>query len=151
MTDHSRLQFSHVGIGFFGNPLCIISHGYAFFWWWNFHGNYLGIVVVGNCILLYTYFCYVHNWNIIEIYVKFSGLGRQNHAPVASRARSQGKWPTLSDSQGDTSQKARRDRRPNWSLNEMIALVDAKREEFPEELDVVDGRVWAQKGAHMCS
>lgn len=35
--------------------------------------------------------------------------------------------------------KPRHDRRPNWSLPEMLALVDAKCEEFIEELDVVDG------------
>ena len=67
-------------------------------------------------------------------------MGRQQHAPVASPARSRGKRPSTSDSQGENSQKARRDRRPNWSLNEMIALVDAKREEFLEELDAIDGR-----------
>ena len=67
-------------------------------------------------------------------------MGRQQHGPVPSPGRSRGKRPSSSDSQGDTSQKARRDRRPNWSLNEMIALVDAKREEFLEELDAIDGR-----------
>ena len=67
-------------------------------------------------------------------------MGREQHGPVASPVRSQGKRPSNSDSQGKTSQKARRDRRPNWSLNEMIALVDAKREEILEELDVINGR-----------
>ena len=59
---------------------------------------------------------------------------------MASPARSRGKRPSPSDSQEDASQKGRRDRRPNWTLNEMIALVDAKREEFLEELDAIDGR-----------
>jgi hypothetical protein len=70
----------------------------------------------------------------------FVGVARQLHAPVPSPARKRGKRPSTSDSQGDSSQKARRDRRPNWSLNEMIALVDAKRDEFLEELDAIDGR-----------
>ena len=67
---------------------------------------------------------------IIEVYVHIPGLGWQNHAPVASFARSRGERPSTFDSQGETSQKARRDRRPNWSLNKMIALVDAKGEIF---------------------
>ena len=79
--------------------------------------------------------------NVIQIYILFTGVVRQqHHGPVTSPVRSRGKWPSTSDSQGETSQKARRDRRPNWSLNEMIALVDAKREEFLKELDVIDGR-----------
>ena len=59
---------------------------------------------------------------------------------MASPARSRGERPSTSDSQGNISQKTRRDKNPNWSLNEMIALVDAKREEFLEVLDVVDTR-----------
>ena len=77
---------------------------------------------------------------VIKIYVPLVGVGRQHHGPVASPARNRGKRTSSSDSQGEASQKARRDRRPNWSLNEMIALVDAKREEFLEELDAIDGR-----------
>ena len=64
----------------------------------------------------------------------------RQRGPVAPPVRSRGKRPSSSDSQGKPSQKARRDRSPNWSLNEMIALVDAKREEFLEELDCIDGR-----------
>ena len=70
----------------------------------------------------------------------FVGVARQQHVPVPSPTRARGKRPSTSDSQENSSQKARRDRRPNWSLNEMIALVDAKRDEFLEELDVIDGR-----------
>jgi hypothetical protein len=77
---------------------------------------------------------------VTKIYVLFVGVARQQGAPVPSPARSRGKRPSTSDSQGEASQKARRDRRPNWSLNEMIALVDAKRNEFLEELDAIDGR-----------
>ena len=69
-----------------------------------------------------------------------SGVGRQQERPVAPPVRSRGKRPSSSDSQGEPSQKARRDRSPNWSLNEMLALVDAKRDEFIEELDCIDGR-----------
>ena len=69
----------------------------------------------------------------------FVGVACQQHAPVPSPARGRGKRPSTSDSQENSSQKARRDRRPNWSLNEMIALVDAKRDEFLEELDAIDG------------
>ena len=72
--------------------------------------------------------------------VFFVGVARPQHGPLASPVRSRGKRPSSSDIQGESSQKARRDRRPNWSLNEMIALVDAKREEFLEELDAIDGR-----------
>ena len=64
----------------------------------------------------------------------------QTHGPVAAPVRSRGKRQSSSDSQGENSQKARRDRRPNWSLNVIIALVDAKREEFLEELDAIDRR-----------
>ena len=77
---------------------------------------------------------------VIKTFIFFVGVARQQYAPVPSPARSRGKRPSSSDSQGESSQKARRDRRPNWSLNEMIALVDAKREEFLEELDAIDGR-----------
>ena len=79
-------------------------------------------------------------YGINKTYILLSGVGRQQHGPVASPVCSRGKRPSSSDSQGETSQKARRDRRPNWSLNEMIALVDAKREEFLEELDTIDRR-----------
>jgi hypothetical protein len=68
------------------------------------------------------------------------GVARQQHAPVPSPARSRGKRPSTSDSQGESSQNARRDRRPNWSLNKMVAIVGAKRDEFLEELDAIDGR-----------
>lgn len=54
--------------------------------------------------------------------------------------RSWAKRPSTLDSQGETSQKPCRDRHPNWNLPEMLALLDAKHEEFLEELDVVDGR-----------
>ena len=77
---------------------------------------------------------------VTKNYILSVGVGRQQYGPVASPIRSRGKRPSTSDSQGETFQKARRDRRPNWSLNEMIALVDAKREEFLEELDAIDGR-----------
>ena len=65
---------------------------------------------------------------------------QEHHGPMVFPVRSRGKWPSTSNSQGKTSQKTRRDRRPNWSLNKMIALVDAKREEFLKELDAIDGR-----------
>ena len=77
---------------------------------------------------------------LIKCFIFFVGVARQQHAPVSSPALSRGKRPSTSDSQGKSSQKARRDRRPNWSLNEMIALVDAKRDEFLQELDAIDGR-----------
>jgi hypothetical protein len=67
-------------------------------------------------------------------------VGRQQHGPMASPVRSRGKRSSSSDSQGETSQNARRNRRPNWSLNEMITLVDSKREEFLDKLDTIDGR-----------
>jgi len=71
----------------------------------------LGLFFLGFCIVVikFVFFC--------------AGVGRQPHGPLASPARSRGKRPSSSDSQEETSQKARRDRRPNWSLNEMIALV----------------------------
>ena len=77
---------------------------------------------------------------VIKTFIFLVGVARQQQAPVPSPARSRGKRPSTSDSQGESSQKARRDRRPNWSINEMIALVDAKRDEFLEELDAVYGR-----------
>ena len=88
------------------------------------------------CRHFLSWVCYRVN----KIYIFCAGGERQPHGPLASPARSRGKQPSSSDSQGETSQKARRDRLPNWSLNEMIALVDAKREEFLEELDSIDGR-----------
>lgn len=66
-------------------------------------------------------------------------MGRQQHYPVASPVRSRDKRPSTSDAQGVTSPNIRRDRRPNRSLNEMIELVDVKREEFLDELDAIDG------------
>jgi hypothetical protein len=51
----------------------------------------------------------------------------------AQRKRSN---PCLAD--GDLSHRARRDRCPNWTLQEMLALVDAKREEYMDEIDSVD-------------
>ena len=77
---------------------------------------------------------------VIKTFIFLVGVARQQQAPVPSPARSRGKRPSTSDSQGESSQKARRDRRPNWSINKMIALVDTKRDEFLEELDAVDGR-----------
>ena len=70
----------------------------------------------------------------------YLGVGRQQQCPMASPVRSQSKRPSNSNSQGETLQKTLRGRRPNWNLNEMIALVDVKREEFLEELDFIDGR-----------
>ena len=67
-----------------------------------------------------------------KIYALFVSVGCQPHG----LARNRGKRSSTSDSQGE----AQRDRRPNWSLTEMIALVDAKREEFVDEHDAIDGR-----------
>jgi hypothetical protein len=70
----------------------------------------------------------------------FVGVARQQQALVPSPARKRDKRPSISNSQEESSQKARWDRRPNWSLNEMIVLVDAQRNEFLEELVAIDGR-----------
>ena len=40
----------------------------------------------------------------------------------------------------NNNKRARKDRGPNWSLNEIFALITAKREMFLQETDVVDGR-----------
>jgi hypothetical protein len=50
----------------------------------------------------------------------------------------QRKRPTSSPAPGESSRRPRRDRGPNWNLQEMLALVDAKRKEYLEELDTVD-------------
>jgi hypothetical protein len=36
--------------------------------------------------------------------------------------------------------RPRKDRQPNWSLLEISALIAAKREQYFEELDTIDGR-----------
>lgn len=61
--------------------------------------------------------------------------------PLArSPACGRGKRASSSSSTGEPSQKQQRNRGPNWSMHEMLALVNAKRDEFLEELDAVDGR-----------
>ena len=61
----------------------------------------LGILFLGKCIWL------------LEFILFYVGMGSQQHGPMASPVRSQGKRPSSSDSQGETSQKARRDTHPN--------------------------------------
>jgi hypothetical protein len=65
--------------------------------------------------------------------------------PPHAEARTHGvgpqrKRPTLSPAPGESSRRPRRDRGPNWNLQEMLALVDANREEYLEELDTMDAR-----------
>jgi len=61
--------------------------------------------------------------------------------PLArSPACGRDKRASSSSSTGEPSQKQQRNRGPNWSMHEMLALVNAKRDEFLEELDAVDGR-----------
>lgn len=38
----------------------------------------------------------------------------------------------------ESSRRPHRDRCPNWNLHEMLALIDAKRDEYMVELDLVD-------------
>lgn len=87
--------------------------------------------------LLYVY---VYVWLSTQIYTHLVGLGRQHHALVSSPMHSQGKRPSTFDSQGETSQKPRRDRNPNWTIPEMLALVSAKHHEYLQKLDVVNGQ-----------
>ena len=46
--------------------------------------------------------------------------------------------PTPAD--GDSNRRPRRDRGPNWNMQEMLALVAAKRDEYMGEVDTVDAR-----------
>jgi hypothetical protein len=55
--------------------------------------------------------------------------------PHAQRKRS-----NASHADGESSRRPRLDHGPNWNLQEMLALVDAKRDEYMDELDTVDAR-----------
>jgi hypothetical protein len=57
-----------------------------------------------------------------------------------SPACGRGKRASSSSSTGEPSPKQQQNRGPNWSMYEMLALVNAKRDEFLEELDAIDGR-----------
>lgn len=68
-------------------------------------------------------------------------LHRPPPRPRASTARPQRPPPTH-DFPPSTSQpkRARKERGPNWLTQEIFALIDAKRGQYLEELDAVDGR-----------
>jgi hypothetical protein len=48
------------------------------------------------------------------------------------------KRPSVAPADGDSSRRPRRDHCPKWTLQETLALVDAKREEYINELDTID-------------
>jgi hypothetical protein len=48
--------------------------------------------------------------------------------------------PSVVPVDGDSSRRPRRDCCPNWTLQEMLALVEAKREEYIDELDTINAR-----------
>lgn len=75
-------------------------------------------------------YIFVFNLNILLkfIFISIASLGRQHHARITSPVHNRGKRPSILDSQRKTFQKRRRDMRPNWTLLEILALVDAKRE-----------------------
>jgi hypothetical protein len=67
--------------------------------------------------------------------VRMPTAGARNLPVPAQRKRSNA---SLAD--GESSRRPRRDRGPNWNLQEMRALIDAKCEEYMDELDTVDAR-----------
>jgi hypothetical protein len=50
------------------------------------------------------------------------------------------KRPSVAPADGDSSHRPHRDRCPNWTLQKMLVLVDTKREEYIDELDMIDVR-----------
>jgi hypothetical protein len=71
-------------------------------------------------------------------------LGSPTMNPTIARAGQSGSHSKRPSPPGATPAprpiRARKDRQPNWSQQEMSTLIAAKRELFLEEIDVVDGR-----------
>jgi hypothetical protein len=72
----------------------------------------------------------------VSFYVGVFAIGNVNNNAPSLR----GKRPNLAGvAPIPRSARLRKDRQPNWSPLEMVALIAAKREQYFEELDVVNG------------
>ena len=64
------------------------------------------------------------------------GLGKAKRKAVGGNPTP----PPPGDPEGAGPTKRRKERDPNWSREEILALVEAKREEYLEEMEVLDAR-----------